>query len=879
MTSTNDAPSRSTGFHFHHDNQREEFDFDSHEDVQAALQPSLSPVATHLTFQSTARDEKIAALRKRPTGESSYFPATDQQDEGDESDPDDSLGDSSGESTPDEDATTGPAQPRSDNGASRNMTLGSLPEQKLTDQTTIPWPSPWVSGPKDLMIDTSVSPSARRTRPSGSILDSAFNSSSGEQPKSSQKTPRRSGSVGQEAFKRLSKAFPSSANLNNMLPSFHGGSFWPGSSRSSPTVDETDDGNSSGKSTRSPLTPPAWAAKARSTPRKDARPAQPLYGVQPDGDAQRRTLEPDPRKAAGLTPLRTGSASLRRVASDDSILYHKLSPQTSFDDGEFENVHEMVNMRLMAFKDSLPSLPRVNPAWRSSLNLSSFNITGDSTPTTAKGPSLEPGHVVDGLRFGSSRESFGAGMIARDELDAVLENLTGDIVVLGGYRGSVLRSAEPPYQQLWAPVKVGLNIRKVNLEVGLSDEDEVIASQTVRPSGMLKNIGPVDISRKLIRRLQTCQNARSGKLRVWDYGYDWRLSPHRLSRELCEFLSRLPSNKAGVDANSRGALVVAHSLGGLITRHAVNQQPELFRGVLYAGVPQKAINILEPLRRGDAVLFNEKLLTARVNFSIRTSFVFLPESGFAYVDKDTGESYNVDFYDAEEWAKNNLNPCVGIGPPAVTGRPHSSSFSSFLPKAFRTRGNSGSNDKNKSPDKVSDGGLAPQMGSARQPNTLTEPVATGVEEPGERQRWMEYLARTLARTKQFRAELAHSPEKQEHNVYPPLAVLYGKSVPTVYAAQVKGRAGIASPEVHDDLLFRAGDGVTLAKEAMLPPGYHVVRGGKVLTERGHITLLGDMPAVGRALEALVRGRAKGIGLGEERKRAAKRRTSQAGGET
>ena len=37
----------------------------------------------------------------------------------------------------------------------------------------------------------------------------------------------------------------------------------------------------------------------------------------------------------------------------------------------------------------------------------------------------------------------------------------------------------------------------------------------------------------------------------------------------------------------------------------------------------------------------------------------------------------------------------------------------------------------------------------------------------------------------------------------------------------------------------------------------------VCTDRGHVTLLGDLNAVGRALESLVRGRGKGIGLGVE----------------
>jgi pimeloyl-ACP methyl ester carboxylesterase len=531
----------------------------------------------------------------------------------------------------------------------------------------------------------------------------------------------------------------------------------------------------------------------------------------------------------------------------------------------------MVNLRFRAIKESLPSLPKVNPNWRSSLNLSSIS-NNISEASTLKFPSFP-------FSDATARDSSSQAAVARqatasaislsspkDPLDSVLEDLTGDIVILGGYRGSILRSAEPPYQQLWAPVKVGLNMRKVNLEVGLTDEDEEDMPKTVRPSGMLKNMGPVDISRKFIRRLKACENARSGKLRVWDYGYDWRLSPHRLSVGLCEFLARLPSNQPGVAPDSRGALVVAHSLGGLITRHAVNQRPELFSGVLYAGVPQRTINILGPFRNGDAVLFNEKLLSAAVNFSIRTSFVFLPEDGFIFVDKVTGESYPVDFYDPEEWARWKLSPCVSTPVRPAAAKPQSSSFASLLPSSLRARGNSKSDKKGPEGIEAIDHTIAPQMSSTRRPNdesTAKESTTPGSEE---RKRYMEYLTRTLARTKQFRAELAHNSAHETQNVYPPMAVLYGKSVPTVYAAQVHGREAITQADAYGDLLFRAGDGVTLAKEAMLPEGYSVVKGGKVLTDRGHITMLGDLPAVGRALGALRRGRAKGIGLGEGRKR-------------
>jgi pimeloyl-ACP methyl ester carboxylesterase len=426
-------------------------------------------------------------------------------------------------------------------------------------------------------------------------------------------------------------------------------------------------------------------------------------------------------------------------------------------------------------------------------------------------------------------------------------------------------------------------MRKVNLEVGLEDEDEETMEQHIFASGMLQNIGPVDISKRLFKKLGECENARKGRLRVHDYGYDWRLSPHLLSRKLVEFLEKLPSNQPGVPRRERGALVIAHSLGGLITRHAVNQRPELFSGVLYAGAPQRCVNVLGPLRNGDAVLLNEKVLTAQVNFSLRTTFVFLPEDGMCFVDKDTQEHHTIDFYNVDDWVKYRLSPCVADAPLPVPAPPKSSmsfgslrTLSSSLP--LRVRANSDTKRAPSSPQRPhsisfseaaarlvesatasisKDRTLAPQLDS--------EPAdpAAAASEPAQpsRARHIEYLRRTLEATKRFRAELAHKASHEAANAYPPHAVLYGKDTPTVWAARVSGREGISRADAYDDLVFRTGDGVVLAREAALPPGYSLARGGRISNDRGHITLLGDLNGVGRALGALVKARGKGVGFG------------------
>ncbi|RDA91479.1 hypothetical protein CP533_4558 [Ophiocordyceps camponoti-saundersi (nom. inval.)] len=648
---------------------------------------------------------------------------------------------------------------------------------------------------------------------------------------------RRSKSTGQEALRRISKAFPThllTTSFFSGLAGEHRSAQQGEGSEGSKAVKQQDNGGE-----------PSSAVSARSRP----------LSV---GTAPRSRPPPRP-------------AMLRRVTSEDSVLYHSLSRSSSLgDDERFQDVREMVNIRFMALKDSLPEVPNFKMPSLSKLQVAS-RMSSISLNGFFSSFSDDPAADADKSRDAPS-DAVAVSEPAKTghhALDHVLDQLTGDIVVLGGYRGSVLRSAEPPHQQLWAPVKLGFNMRKANLEVGLDDDDEATMEERIIPSGMLQNVGPVDISRKLFRRLRSCPNAQAGKLRVWDWGYDWRLSPALTSHRLLEFVASLPSNK---EVDKKGAFVIAHSLGGLITRHAVNQRPELFAGVLYAGVPQRCINILGPMRNGDAVLFNEKLLTAQVNFSIRTSFALLPDDGFCFVNKETGESYPVDFFDPEEWIRWRLSPCVSpstVPSSSTRARQPSLSSSSPLSSLFpnsRLKASRGNPTTTATTTTSSSSERRPAADAARDVSPPSPPPRA--PSPPDRDRYVAYLGRVLDATRRFRAELAHRPDLESENAYPPHAVLYGKSIPTVYAAQVPNREAICAPEAYDDLLFRPGDGVVLAREAMLPPGYALVRAGRVRTERGHLTMLGDWHAVASALEALVRGRNKGIGLGRSRDTAA-----------
>lgn len=598
-----------------------------------------------------------------------------------------------------------------------------------------------------------------------------------------------------------------------------------------------------------------------------------------------------------LEPSSPSSLRSRPRSNSESSIYirRRVSGVSAYDDiSAFANVAEMANSRFKAITDSfqnstlrLPKMQLIRPSPKR--RISPEKVQGQSQTGSQDSDTRVHHHQYTTLKnirnAKKGMEVETSQQRAHPTLSRALSKLTGDVVVLGGYRGSVLRSAQPPHRQLWVPIKVGLNLRKVDLEVGLTREDEEQMEETIIPSGALSHIGPIDICRRLLKHLNKCPNTRENKLRVHDWGYDWRLSPDFLSDKLIKFLESLECNHPETPSEMRGATVIAHSLGGMITRHAINRRPELFAGVIYAGTPQNCVNILGPLRNGDDVLLSSRVLTAQVTFTIRTSFALLPDDGRCFIQKHTNKRFDLDYFDPHTWDEYRLSPCINpplnatnkeierrksiIGALSDTINP-SNKIGSWLGGQSSERSDPRQNAANVTQgaeDRAHDArnGLeenTEEMVGPSMRQTQNRPnVATTVTIPKDLAR--EYLDRTLAEVQVFRQQLKFIPSHQENNVYPPLAYIFGKTVPTVYGARVASLEAIKYNDAFDDLAFAAGDGVVLASAAQLPEGYRCVKGGRVETDRGHVGLLGDLEGVGRCIEAVVNARSKGVGLGKQ----------------
>lgn len=139
-----------------------------------------------------------------------------------------------------------------------------------------------------------------------------------------------------------------------------------------------------------------------------------------------------------------------------------------------------------------------------------------------------------------------------------MKRLEGNVVVLGGYRGSILR--DKAGKRLWIPLRVGFGLRKANLALGLSDSDELNSEDTVIPGKMLMAVsGFIDLGKRLKDKLKSLEHESSGSengLKFHSWGYDWRRRLELSSAELILYLEKLKE-----EGNGQGATVIAHSVG------------------------------------------------------------------------------------------------------------------------------------------------------------------------------------------------------------------------------------------------------------------------------------------------------------------------------
>lgn len=111
-----------------------------------------------------------------------------------------------------------------------------------------------------------------------------------------------------------------------------------------------------------------------------------------------------------------------------------------------------------SFIPTLPTIPCMSGLGQSNI----FNGNGVRPMLVDENDQL----LHSGTSTPTTTSTYGAS-VAKDSF----KKLDGNVLMLGGYRGSILRDAETG-RRLWVPLKVGFNVRKAELAIGLTDEDE-----------------------------------------------------------------------------------------------------------------------------------------------------------------------------------------------------------------------------------------------------------------------------------------------------------------------------------------------------------------------------------------------------------------------
>ncbi|GAA5930718.1 uncharacterized protein JCM15063_002439 [Sporobolomyces koalae] len=285
----------------------------------------------------------------------------------------------------------------------------------------------------------------------------------------------------------------------------------------------------------------------------------------------------------------------------------------------------------------------------------------------------------------SRRQSDSAPSPNKDPLNA----LYGNVVMTGGFRGSVLRDPVAD-QRIWIPMKVPAGLRKVTLALGLTEQDENSSRDRIVGTKMLTHVGPLDMGKSLKHLFTSIRHSQKAALRgsrlsipfmphgsstpsaeteakreerllrppikVESWGYDFRLSLQTPSKELVERLTRLKQESRargeGPNGQGLGAVVICHSMGGLVVLHALAQasDPTIFRGIVFAGTPfQGCVNVLGPLALDQGFRRNPGVGSPEVVFSWRSVFYFLPR----------GEPYSVGAIEEDEESNDaSTNPAA-----------------------------------------------------------------------------------------------------------------------------------------------------------------------------------------------------------------------------
>jgi pimeloyl-ACP methyl ester carboxylesterase len=234
------------------------------------------------------------------------------------------------------------------------------------------------------------------------------------------------------------------------------------------------------------------------------------------------------------------------------------------------------------------------------------------------------------------------------------------LVFIHGFKGSTLVNHDGEIQ--WLSGLQALGLRTPNLALPLQWSGDAQARDGLSAGQILDqvNVIPWIASEKVYG--PWLEAAREMGHPFYPFAYDWRRDNLESLEQFSRFIESVRRENQGAPVR-----VVAHSMGGLITLALLNQHPEYFQSVVFAGVPfAGGVGFLPDLHTGIPVGLNRKILSPAVLMTFPSVYALFPLNGTGLITVE-GAPIPMDFFSADQWLEKKLGTVDSVSVPFLSG--------------------------------------------------------------------------------------------------------------------------------------------------------------------------------------------------------------------
>jgi hypothetical protein len=192
------------------------------------------------------------------------------------------------------------------------------------------------------------------------------------------------------------------------------------------------------------------------------------------------------RNSAATTSSTTAAAaaaggSSTHHSANNAVPHISIAPTTHRENTAFHALKDTFYLPSpWTFLPALPTIPCMSGLGQSNLFTDSPSTDTNYYPGDLESPHESHSRNASSRRRRGSNEDenithhqkAGALFTTGNKHDSFKKLEGSNVLMLGGYRGSILRDANTG-RRLWVPLKVGFNVRKAELAIGLTGEDEL----------------------------------------------------------------------------------------------------------------------------------------------------------------------------------------------------------------------------------------------------------------------------------------------------------------------------------------------------------------------------------------------------------------------